>query len=129
MAFQLQIWFDFVIYRDFRVLVIIKDVNIPAIGLGCNDFLILRHVPRFVDLSLMIDLDINLNAILLVLGNARSADTVGIIIARIFFVIACVFGRFKRDFNLLKLIKNDLAIYLLMQSANSFVHRLKCGFQ
>ena len=129
MAFQLQIWFDFVIYRDFRVLVIIKDVNIPAIGLSCNDFLILRHVPRFVDLSLMIDLDINLNAILLVLGNARSADTVGIIIARIFFVIACVFGRFKRDFNLLKLIKNDLAIYLLMQSANSFVHRLKCGFQ
>ena len=105
------------------MLVIIKDVDVSIIGLCRNDLLILRHVPRFVDLPLMVDLDINLNTILLILGNARSTDTVGIIIARIFFVIACVFGRFKRDFNLLKLIKNDLAIYLLMQSANSFVHR------
>ena len=110
------------------MLVIIKDVDVSAVGLCSNDLLVLRHVPRFVDLPLMIDLDIDLNAILLILGNARSANTVGVIITRIFFVIACVFGRFKRDFNLLKLIKNDLQIYLLMQSANSFVHRLKCGF-
>ena len=43
------------------MLEIVKDVNLTADCFSCNDIEILRHVSRFVDLSLMIDLYLNCN--------------------------------------------------------------------
>jgi len=99
MTFKLQVWFDLIVSWDFRVLIIVKDVDVAACCFRGDNLLVLRHVSGFVDLSWMVDLDVNLDASLLILRDPWAADTVGIIIARVFFVIPSVFGWFKRDFN------------------------------
>jgi len=92
MALKLHIWLDLIICRDFWVLIVIKDVDVPTGGLCCDYFLILWHVSSFVHFTRMVDLDIDRNSSLLILGDAISADSICVIIARIFFVIACVLG-------------------------------------
>jgi hypothetical protein len=41
------------------VLEIIKQMNFPFGSLRCNDFLVLWHVPGFVNFTLVVDLDID----------------------------------------------------------------------
>jgi hypothetical protein len=92
MALEFHIWLDLIICRDFWVLIVIKDVDVPTGGLCGDYFLILWHVSSFVHFTRMVDLDIDRNSSLLILGDTISADPVCVIIARIFFVIACVLG-------------------------------------
>jgi hypothetical protein len=70
MAFKFQIWFNLVVCWNLRVLIIVKDVDVTTCCFGGDNLLVLGHVPSFVDLPLMVNLNVNLDASLLILRDA-----------------------------------------------------------
>ena len=80
------------------MLEIVEKVNFSARGFGREDVLTLGHVTSLIDLSLMVDLNIQTHSRLLSSPNAiaRFALLVESIIAVIFSVLR----RFQWDFNL-----------------------------
>lgn len=98
------------------MLVVIEKIDLSAYCFGCNDILlILRHVSGPVDFTLVIDLHVNRNSGRFWICNTATANSIGIIIKNIFFVITGVFRRFKRDFNLTK------SIYKLVENLADFI--------
>jgi len=56
MAEELQLWLHFIVLWLGRMLVIVENVNFTTDCLGGNNIDALRHIPRFIDFSLMINL-------------------------------------------------------------------------
>lgn len=61
---QAKVWADFFGVAA-AVLEVVKDVDFSRGGLGRNNFMLLRHVPRSVDFALVVNLKFNLNAFIL----------------------------------------------------------------
>ena len=95
-----QVRLDFVIDRGLRVLEVVKDVDLSVWGLGRDDLLVLRHIPRSVDLALVVDLDVDRNSGLLIIGDARATNSVGVVVQDVLLVVAGVFRGFQWDFDL-----------------------------
>ena len=103
---QPQIGLDLIIDRCVGVLVVIEKIDLSAHRFGCNDILlILGHVSGSVHFTLVIDLHVNRNSGRFWICDTATANSIGIIIKHIFFVITGVFRWFKRDFDLTKWIK------------------------
>lgn len=73
------------------MLEIIENVNLAICSFGCNYFLILRHVSSFVDFALMVNLDIYGNSGLFGVGNTGAANSIGVVVQNILFIVPCVF--------------------------------------
>jgi hypothetical protein len=58
------------------VLMVVKDVNFPTYGLRSDNIHALRHVPRFVDFALMINLNFNLDLLMLRYGHTSLGSQV-----------------------------------------------------
>lgn len=71
MAQQSQVGLYFVSMHA-SVLEVVEDMHFARDGLGCNDLVLLRHVTRSVYFSLVVDLKLNLNS--LVLHDVLRAD-------------------------------------------------------
>lgn len=94
-ALQAKIRLDLVIGGFCRVFEVVKDVDFSTDGLSGDYVVALRHVSRSVDLSLMVDLSLNLNALVLLRGASNSVSILSVVL-----VVASVFGGLKGDFNL-----------------------------
>ena len=87
------------------MLEVIKDVNLPADCLGGNDVMALRHVPRFVDLSCVVNLRFDRDT--LVLGRSSPC---GVDIPSWFHdLVTSVLGRFQGHLDF-----HDLYVVLLI---------------
>lgn len=62
MAQQSQVGFDFVGMHA-SMLEIVEDMHLARYSFGCDDLVLLRHVTRSVYFSLVVDLKLNLNAL------------------------------------------------------------------
>jgi len=74
---------------------VVKNMNFTTWSLGCNDVVTLWHEPSSVYFTLMINLDLNTNPLILNLTTTNSSH-----ITLVVLVIAGVFRRFERDSNL-----------------------------
>jgi hypothetical protein len=73
------------------VLKVVKNVNLAICSFGRNNFLILWHVSSFVDFTLMVNLDIDRDSSLLGVGDTGAANSIGIVVQNILFIVPCVF--------------------------------------
>ena len=83
------------------MLEIVKDIEVSTSGLCGDNFWFLRHKSGFVDFTLVIYLDVNLNSILLILDDSTPSNSIRIVLVGIFLVISGVFRAFQRNFDLL----------------------------
>jgi hypothetical protein len=91
---EAQIWLYLVVNRSFRVLKVVKNVNLSICSFGCNNFLILRHVSSFIDFTLVVNLDIDRDSSLLGVGDTGAANSIGVVIQNILLIVPCVFRWF-----------------------------------
>ena len=73
------------------MLKVVKNINISISSFGGYNFLILWHIPGLVHFTLVVDLDVNRDPWLLILGNPVATNTVRIVILDIFFIVSGVF--------------------------------------
>ena len=103
MSEKLQIRFHFIIFGLRFVLMVVEYVNFPTHGLSSYDIHGLRHVPRFVDFALMINLNINLDLLMLRYGHTSLGSQVSLCAywgPTGLRLILDIFGRLKRDLHL-----------------------------
>ena len=103
MSEKLQIRFHFIIFGLRFVLMVVKDVNFPTYGLRSDNIHALRHVPRFVDFALMVDLSFNGDLLMLRYGHTSLGSQVSLCAywrPRGLRLILDVLGRLKRDLHL-----------------------------
>jgi hypothetical protein len=62
------------------VLKVVENVNISICSFGGYNFLILWHIPGFDHFTLMVDLDVNRDPWLLILGDSVATNAVCIVI-------------------------------------------------
>lgn len=79
-AEKTEVWLHLVVGGSFGVLEVVKEVNLSVRRLGRNNILCLWHIPRLVNFSLMINLNINRNPRLLCISNAIAPDSIRIVI-------------------------------------------------
>ena len=94
------------------MLIVVEYVYLPADGLRSYDVHALRHVPRFVDFALMIDL--SFNGDLLMLGDAYTSLGSQVCLGahrgpRWLWLIFYILRRLQRDLNM-----QDLDVVLLI---------------
>ena len=85
------------------MLIVVEYVYLPADGLRSYDVHALRHVPRFVDFALMIDLSFNRDLLMLRYGHTSLGSQVSLCAywrPRGLRLILDVLGRLKRDLDL-----------------------------
>ena len=91
---QSHIRSDLVILRSAGMLGIIKNMNFSVVNcLGGDDLRVLRHVAGSVDLTLVVDLNVNLDSSLLVCGRVIATKPVSLVIQHVLLEISGVFGR------------------------------------
>jgi hypothetical protein len=108
------------------MLEVIKDMNFSIINFCCYDIVTLWHKSSSIDLTLMIDLHFSLNSVLPYLSSVSTYTS------NIFcniLVIAGVFRRIERDFNLLCIVTKKCKINLLSLFEHSSIHHLMYVFQ
>jgi hypothetical protein len=91
MADEAQVRFDLVINWSFRVLKVVKNVNLAICSFGSNNFLILWHVSSFINFALMVNLDVDRDSSLLGVGDTGAANSIGVVVQNILFKVSCVF--------------------------------------
>ena len=85
------------------MLTVVEYVYLPVHGLCSYDVHALRHVPRFVDFALMVDLSFNGDLLMLRYGHTSLGSQVSLCAywrPRGLRLILDVLGRLKRDFHL-----------------------------
>jgi hypothetical protein len=102
-ADEAQVWLYLVVNWSFRMLKVVKNVNLAICGFGCNNFLILWHVSSFVDFALVVNLNIYRDSGLLSVGDTGAANSISVVVQNILLIVPCVFRWFKWDFNLKKI--------------------------
>jgi hypothetical protein len=102
-ANEAQVWLYLVVNWSFRMLKVVKNVNLTICGFGCNNFLILWHVSSFVYFALVVNLDIYRDSSLLSVGDTGAANSISVVVQNILFIVPSVFRWFKWYFNLKKI--------------------------
>ena len=80
MTKQSQVRLHLVVNRHLWMLKVIEQMNFPVDSLGSNNFLVLRHVPRFVYFALVVNLNININPGLLGIGQSCASDSICVVL-------------------------------------------------
>jgi hypothetical protein len=91
MADEAQVGLHLVVNWSFRVLEIVKNVNLAICSFRCNNFLILWHVSSFVDFALMVNLYIDRDSGLLGISDTGAANSIGVVVQNILLIVPCVF--------------------------------------
>ena len=107
------------------MLEIVEKVNFATGGFGCKNVLTLRHVPSLIDLSLVVNLDVQTHSRLLSSSNAIARFA--LFVERIVPVIFSVFRRLQWDFNLNLNCSENMNLDLRSLFTNSSARRSKCG--
>ena len=111
-----------VILRSARVLRVIENMNFTVVHCLCgDDFGILRHVSGSVDLTLVVNLNVDLDASLFVGIGATGSDSIRLVVQHILLEVSGVFRGLLWQFDLNSQFKGDL----LKQFEGSFVHHSK----
>ena len=92
MANKPQVWLHLIIHRRLGVLKVIKNIDLASGGFRGDNFLILWHVASFVNLTLVIDLDVNRYPSLLNICDTGAPNSICIVIQNILFIVSGVLG-------------------------------------
>jgi hypothetical protein len=74
------------------MLEVIENVHLSSGGFSGDNFLILWHIASFVNLSLMIDLDVDRYPSLLLICDTGATDSIGVIVKDILLIVPGVLG-------------------------------------
>ena len=90
---QTKIGLDFIVNRCLWMFVIIENINFTIHGFCRYYFLILRHVPCSVNFARVVDLNVNRNSRLFLIGDSVTSDAINSFgVKDVFFIVAGVFA-------------------------------------